>query len=170
LQCGILDFVVVTLPLALIDSDLAALYFHYICAVILADENYVNLTILSLVSDVDGWNHNPGFLEIVEETSDYYGLGMFQAGNFEVGRKDLCHGGNRIARISRCKRQLYSRLATHLAHMVVIEAVQVRGQGMLIFRYFLPFLVCFLLLLISLPVFLISFLAAPVLLLAALII
>lgn len=41
---------------------------------------------------------------------------------------------------------------------------------MLMFRYFLLFLVCCFLLVIALPVFLISFLAVPVLLLAALII
>ena len=54
--------------------------------------------------------------------------------------------------------------------MVGIDAVQVGGQDMLMFKYFLLFLVCFFLLLIALPVFVVSFLAVPVLLLAALII
>ena len=78
--------------------------------------------------------------------------------------------GNRIARISRCKRQPSRVLATHLGHIVEIDAVQVGGQDMLMFKYFLLFLVCFFLLLIALPVFVVSFLAVPVLLLAALII
>ena len=59
--------------------------------------------------------------------------------------------------------------ATHLGHIVWINAVQVGGQDMLMFKYFLLFLVCFFLLLIALPVFVVSFLAIPVLLLAALI-
>ena len=54
--------------------------------------------------------------------------------------------------------------------MVMVEAVQVGGQGMLMIKYFLLFLVCFFLLLIALPIFIISFLAVPVLLVAALII
>ena len=54
--------------------------------------------------------------------------------------------------------------------MVEIDGVHVGGHGMLMFKYFLLFLVCFFLLLIALPVFFISFLAVPVLLFAALII
>ena len=77
---------------------------------------------------------------------------------------------NRIVQISRCKRQPSSVLTTHLIHMVGIGAVQVGGQGMLMFKYFLLFLLCFSLLLIALPVFVVSFLAVPVLLFAALII
>lgn len=54
--------------------------------------------------------------------------------------------------------------------MVGIDAVQVGSQGMLMFKYFLLFLVCSFLFVIAIPIFLISFLAVPVLLLAALII
>ena len=54
--------------------------------------------------------------------------------------------------------------------MVGIGEVQVGGQGMLMFKYFSLFLLCFSLLLIALPVFVVSFLAVPVLLFAALII
>jgi hypothetical protein len=92
---------------------------------ILTDENYVDFTIMSLMSDVDGWNHNPGFLKIVKETSDYYGLRIFQAGNFEVGWKELCHRAI-VFPVSLVARDNLSRiLATHLIHKVVINAVQV---------------------------------------------
>jgi hypothetical protein len=77
------------------------------------------------MGDVDGWNHNPGFFKIFEETSDYYGLGMFQTGNFEVGRKELCHRAIVLPGYFVARDNLSWIMATHPIHKVMINAVQV---------------------------------------------
>ena len=109
----------------LISQDLLANYREIQDGATCADENYVDLTILSLMSDVDRWNHNPGFFKIVKETSDYYGLGMFQTGNFEVGEKELCHRAIVLPRSILARDNPSRILATHLIHKVVIDVVHV---------------------------------------------
>ena len=74
----VLDFVLVALPLALVDRDLAAFDFHYVCAVIRADKNCINLAVETLVGDVDGWNHYPGFVKVLEKALDDDRLRMFE--------------------------------------------------------------------------------------------
>ena len=88
----VLDFVLVALPLALVDRDLAAFDFHYVCAVIRADKNCVNLAVETLVGDVDGWNHYPGFVKVLEKALDDDRLRMFEDRNIEVRREELRHG------------------------------------------------------------------------------
>ena len=61
-------------------------------------------------------------------------------------------------------------LAIHLLYTVMSDAVQIGGYDMLIFKYFMLFLVCAILLVIAIPIFLISFLLVPLLLIAALIV
>jgi hypothetical protein len=61
-------------------------------------------------------------------------------------------------------------LAVHLLYTVMTDAVQIGGYDMLIFKYFLLFLVCAILLVIAIPIFLICLLLVPLLLIAALIV
>jgi hypothetical protein len=61
-------------------------------------------------------------------------------------------------------------LAIHLLYTVMSDAVQIGGNDMLIFKYFMLFLVCSILVVIAIPFFLICLLLVPLLLIAALIV
>jgi hypothetical protein len=61
-------------------------------------------------------------------------------------------------------------LAIHLLYTVMTDAVQIGGYDMLIFKYFMLFLACAILIVIAIPIFLICLLLVPLLLIAALIV
>ena len=82
---------VVGLPLALLYGDLATLYFHYIGAVIKADENNIDLTVIALVRDWYGRNDHPRGVEIRPEMLNDSRFRMLKAGNIKVSREELRH-------------------------------------------------------------------------------